>query len=37
MGHARNEKQLFLAEITQAHHQPSETFLFYQNICFDES
>ena len=37
MRHARNEKQLFWAEITQAHHQLLETFLFYQKIYFDES
>ena len=28
MGHSQNEKQFFLAEITKADHQLSETFYF---------
>ena len=34
MGHAQNEKQFFLAEITKADHQLSETFCFINISMF---
>ena len=36
MGHTQNEKQFFLAEITKADHQLSETFYFIKISCFDK-